>query len=187
MKAWDYYAVEYDGNVYCVACLPSGVDIESDDVSPIFADSEWDYYPVCDECGYTHDFVSLTTYGQKRRLEHDLKVYSARLIRPRYVVVSKFHEMHEECADLDEAMELLTEGERIWDADAKEWVKGGQSGKGRHVTRKRPGDPTYSKEWSGVSYTPHARGKKCVRCGEHVHREGDSHYCPCCDDYVWVE
>jgi formamidopyrimidine-DNA glycosylase len=58
--------------------------------------------------------------------------------------------------------------------------------KGRHITKKSENDPTYSKEWSGVTYAPQARGKKCVKCGGHVHKEGGSYYCPYCDDYVGV-
>ena len=40
MKSFDYEAVVYDGAVYCVDCCP--VDVESEDVSPIFADQEWE-------------------------------------------------------------------------------------------------------------------------------------------------
>ena len=57
---------------------------------------------------------------------------------------------------------------------------------GRHMTRKRPGDPTFNQEWSGVSYAPTAKGVVCSRCGKHVHKEGGSHYCPYCDDFVAV-
>ena len=57
---------------------------------------------------------------------------------------------------------------------------------GRYPTKKKPGDATYSAEWSGVTYAPRARGKKCARCGGPVHREAGSHYCPYCDDYVSV-
>jgi len=53
---------------------------------------------------------------------------------------------------------------------------------GRHVTTKKPGDPTYSPQWSGVSWAPHC-GCKCPRCGEQLHKESDSHYCPWCDDF----
>lgn len=58
--------------------------------------------------------------------------------------------------------------------------------KGRHDTIKKPGDLTYSEKWSGVSYAPEAKGKECSKCGGHVHKEGDSHYCPYCDDFVMV-
>jgi len=55
---------------------------------------------------------------------------------------------------------------------------------GRHTTRKKPGDPTFSARWSGVSYAPHAPGKHCPTDGTLLHMEGGSHYCPACDDYV---
>jgi len=54
---------------------------------------------------------------------------------------------------------------------------------GRHQTIKSPSDPTYSKEWSGVSYAPHAKGKHCPDCGENLHKEAGSFYCPKCDNY----
>lgn len=59
MKSFDYEAVTYDGAVYCVECLPDGVTMNSDEVSPIFADSEWDSAPVCDACGAEHDYVTV--------------------------------------------------------------------------------------------------------------------------------
>ena len=59
MKTYDYEAVCYDGAVYCTECLPEGVDIESEEVCPIFADSEWEYVPVCDECGCKHDYMTI--------------------------------------------------------------------------------------------------------------------------------
>jgi hypothetical protein len=55
---------------------------------------------------------------------------------------------------------------------------------GKHPTRKPKTDPTYNAKWSGVSYAPHAEGKHCPRDGELLHKEGDSFYCPICDDYV---
>jgi hypothetical protein len=65
MKSYDFDAVTYDGAAYCVACLPKGVDANDSDVcSAIFADSEWDSYPVCHACGRTHDYVSLTSHGR---------------------------------------------------------------------------------------------------------------------------
>lgn len=59
MKSYDYEAVTYDCDIYCTGCLPDGVSDESEGVFPIFADSEWDYIPVCCECGYEHDYVSI--------------------------------------------------------------------------------------------------------------------------------
>ena len=66
MKSYDYNAVTYhDGAIYCTSCLPKGVRLLSEGVYPIFADSEWDYYPGCSVCGEVHDYVGLTTYGQE--------------------------------------------------------------------------------------------------------------------------
>lgn len=59
MKAYDFDAVTYDASVYCTECLPDGVSVDDEEVHPIFADSEWDSYPVCDACGTEHDYVSL--------------------------------------------------------------------------------------------------------------------------------
>jgi hypothetical protein len=59
MKAFDYYAVTYESEVYCVECLPRGLTVDSETVHPIFAGSEWDYVPVCDRCGCEHDYVVL--------------------------------------------------------------------------------------------------------------------------------
>ena len=53
---------------------------------------------------------------------------------------------------------------------------------GRHQTTKSKSDPTYSEKWSGVTYAPHCKGN-CPDCGERLHHEGGSHYCPRCDDY----
>ena len=59
MKAWDYNCVGYEGNIYCIGCLPDGVDMQSGDVSPIFECSTWDTYPVCCQCSREHDYVGL--------------------------------------------------------------------------------------------------------------------------------
>jgi hypothetical protein len=60
MKAWDYEAVVYDGAIYCVQCLPPGVDADSDDVSPIFASDEVTAPGVvCEACGALHDYMGL--------------------------------------------------------------------------------------------------------------------------------
>lgn len=61
MKSYDFDAVTYDGAVYCCECVP--VDANPEDIFPIFADEELDYYPVCDKCGHEHDYMSLTSYG----------------------------------------------------------------------------------------------------------------------------
>lgn len=59
MKSYDFNAVVYDGMIFCNECLPDGIDLNSDDVCPIFADSEWDYAPVCENCGREHDYMTL--------------------------------------------------------------------------------------------------------------------------------
>lgn len=65
----------------------------------------------------------------------------------------------------------------------------GGKGRGpvRYPTTKKPSDPTYSAQWSGVTGAPRSRGLACSRCGGAVHREGDSYYCPSCDDYVTTQ
>ena len=57
MNCFDYDAMALDGEVYCVGCLPDGVTEEEAD--PIFADSEWQSYPVCGACGTVHEYVTL--------------------------------------------------------------------------------------------------------------------------------
>jgi len=56
--------------------------------------------------------------------------------------------------------------------------------RGKHRCNKPATDPTYSREWSGVTYAPACVYCKCPNCGGHTHHEGGSHYCPACDDYV---
>jgi hypothetical protein len=63
VKSFDYEAVTFNGAVYCTGCLPEGVDVDSDDVCPIFADSEWDYFPSCDTCLKLHTYMNLTDEG----------------------------------------------------------------------------------------------------------------------------
>ena len=71
MKSYDFEAMAYDGAVYCIECLPSGVNEDDEEVSPVFADSEWDYYPVCCVCGTIHDYVSLTSEGYAYEHQND--------------------------------------------------------------------------------------------------------------------
>ena len=59
MKSYDFDAVIYNGEIYCVECLPDGVDVNDEDVLPIFADSEWCSFPVCIVCQRSHDCVSI--------------------------------------------------------------------------------------------------------------------------------
>lgn len=60
MNTFDYYAVIYDGEIYCVECLPENIDEE--DIDPIFVGSEWDYIPSCCECNELHDYVTLINH-----------------------------------------------------------------------------------------------------------------------------
>ena len=71
MKAYDFHACVFDSEIYCNECLPDGVDTDSDGVHPIFASSEWDYYPTCCHCGAKHDYVSLTTEGRQYETQRD--------------------------------------------------------------------------------------------------------------------
>lgn len=59
MKSFDYEAVTYDAAAYCVECLPEGVDVDSEEVSPIFADAEVAAAVVCDACGAEHDYMNI--------------------------------------------------------------------------------------------------------------------------------
>lgn len=69
MKSWDFDAVGYDGDVYCVECLPDGVSVDDDGVFPIFADSEWERPPVCCVCGTEHDYVAIL--GREETIDED--------------------------------------------------------------------------------------------------------------------
>lgn len=59
MKAYDYEAVAYEGEVYCNECLPDDVCPHNRDAHPVFANSEWDAAPVCSQCGAVHDYVTI--------------------------------------------------------------------------------------------------------------------------------
>ena len=56
---------------------------------------------------------------------------------------------------------------------------------GKHKCNKPATSPTYSQQWSGVSYARHCpHGCRCSKCDALLHLEGGSHYCPGCDDFV---
>lgn len=64
MKSYDIVAyTAEDGGIYCVPCA-SLMDEDEVDLEPVFADSEWDYYPCCDECESVIDEVNLTSEGR---------------------------------------------------------------------------------------------------------------------------
>lgn len=73
MNAVEFNAVTYDGTVLCIGCLPEGIGDDSEGVEPIFCASEWDNYPVCDDCGKVHEYVSLTEHGRKLHRLSDTK------------------------------------------------------------------------------------------------------------------
>lgn len=62
MKSYDYYAYVYGGAVLCAECMPEGSE-GAEEARPIFAGDEWDYIPVCEQCGAAHDYVTLTNEG----------------------------------------------------------------------------------------------------------------------------
>jgi hypothetical protein len=59
MKAEDFEAVTYQGDVYCVECLPPGVDVNDPEVHPIFSIDEVDDVQICCDCGCEHDYMSI--------------------------------------------------------------------------------------------------------------------------------
>lgn len=60
MKSYDYNAVVFDGEIYCLSCLPENVN--KDDYDPIFADSEWQSPPVCYECHEIHSYIQMLPF-----------------------------------------------------------------------------------------------------------------------------
>jgi hypothetical protein len=68
MKSYDYYGfTTSDGATICLECSRNLSEEETERLHfhPIFADSEWDYYPSCDICGDLLDYVNLTEYGRE--------------------------------------------------------------------------------------------------------------------------
>ena len=61
MKTYEYEAVVLDGDtILCTECLlVQGIQLDDERVQPIFADSEWDYAPVCEKCGMVHDYMTI--------------------------------------------------------------------------------------------------------------------------------
>ena len=72
LHATDFRAVVVGCDVLCLDCFrQTGIDPEdpaSPPVYPVFANSEWDYFPVCDACGEVHDYVKLTGDGTRYTL-----------------------------------------------------------------------------------------------------------------------
>lgn len=64
MNCADVVGYTYEGSFYCSEeCLPEGIHEKDDEVGAVFADSEWDAYPVCDTCREQCKDVSLTEDG----------------------------------------------------------------------------------------------------------------------------
>ena len=64
MKTYEYEAYTTpDGSIVCTDCTGKLTSAESTNMgySPIFAGSEWDYYPVCDICHTELVYVNLIT------------------------------------------------------------------------------------------------------------------------------
>lgn len=54
-----------DGHVYCTEHLPKGFTPTNGEAQPIFAGSEWDRFPVCENCNEVHRYVQLTEEGKR--------------------------------------------------------------------------------------------------------------------------
>ena len=68
MKSYEYQGyTTSQGGVVCTDCTGKLSETEEAELGycPIFANSEWDYYPACDICGRVLDYVCLTTEGEK--------------------------------------------------------------------------------------------------------------------------
>jgi len=59
MNSCEYSAVAYEHEIYCIDCLPDGIENPNRVIDPIFANTEWDVYPICCICGREHDYVVL--------------------------------------------------------------------------------------------------------------------------------
>ncbi len=57
MTAFEFEAVVFDRDVYCVICLPPQVSLGDPEVIPIPADRIWEKAPTCCKCGRAHEDV----------------------------------------------------------------------------------------------------------------------------------
>jgi len=72
MQSFDFWAIVYEGEVYCKECLPEDVDLNGVEVQPIFPGELWSSFPTCVVCGQRHDYVdveSLDDYFNNRVLK----------------------------------------------------------------------------------------------------------------------
>ncbi len=69
MKAHEYNAVVYHGEIYCNECLPENVIPEGNlSVHPIFKDSEWCSYPHCCKCRKVHNYMNCASLPKQPQL-----------------------------------------------------------------------------------------------------------------------
>jgi hypothetical protein len=76
MKSYDYEAyTTQNGGVICTDCTGKLTEAQQEEKGfrPIFADSEWDYYPTCDMCNKQIDYVNLTSDGRKYEAQNKKK------------------------------------------------------------------------------------------------------------------
>lgn len=59
MNSTDIVGYTHNGEAYCTNCIPAIDD------SPIFADSEWDSFPTCDNCREEITSINLTDKGKE--------------------------------------------------------------------------------------------------------------------------
>lgn len=71
MRDWEYDVVAYEGDYYCVDCLPEGVGPEDEGCDPVFGQSEVDFYPVCCECAAVHDYMNKLNADTEEREDAD--------------------------------------------------------------------------------------------------------------------
>lgn len=57
MEHYNFYAVLYNGKVYCTDCLP--VSITNDLVTPIIATNTLSYIPKCCKCKIIFDYMNI--------------------------------------------------------------------------------------------------------------------------------
>ena len=81
-RMYEFDCCAYDGAIYCNTCLPEGLTTESEEVTPVFAEEEVDFYPVCDSCGTEHDYMSLTSAGMVHRDVNNLVSHFAAYADP---------------------------------------------------------------------------------------------------------
>ena len=68
MKSYEIVAwASPDGCVICTACADERGHSHDEDFTPVFADSEWDSYPVCGICEKVIEYVTVIEKGEARK------------------------------------------------------------------------------------------------------------------------